>query len=62
DTSVQATNYFWLEGQFGICGKLYGTVNFAIISASVSLTITIAAQVVYEAYHDIPLSVSASVS
>jgi hypothetical protein len=60
--AVQDTNYFWLQGQFGIQGKLYGTVNFAIISASVSVSIVLAVQVTYQSYRAIPLSVSASVS
>ncbi|WP_156398292.1 hypothetical protein [Caulobacter sp. Root1455] len=59
---VQADNYFWLRGQFGIQGKLYGTINFAIISASVSVSIVLALQITYESYRAIPMSVSASVS
>ena len=59
---VQADNYFWLRGQFGIQGKLYGTINFAIISASVNVSIVLALQITYESYRAIPMSVSASVS
>jgi hypothetical protein len=61
-SDVQSDNYFRLQGQFGIQGKLYGTVNFAIISASVSVSLQLAAQIVYQSYRAIDLSVSASVS
>jgi LysM repeat protein len=61
-TDVQSDNYFCLTGQFGIQGKLYGTVNFAIISASVSVSVQLVAQIIYQAYRAIPISISASVS
>lgn len=59
---VQGDYYFWLRGQFGILGKLYGSVNFAIISASVNVQIQLVAQITYQSFRAIPLSVSASVS
>jgi len=61
-TDVQSSNYFRLVGQFGIQGKLYGTVNFAIISANVSVLVQLVVQIVYQAYRAIPISISASVS
>src|SRR6202035_578489 len=43
-------------------GKLYGSVDFAIVQADVNLTVTLTAQVRYESFADIALSASASVS
>lgn len=61
-TDVQSDNYFYLIGQFGIQGKLYGSVNFAIISASVSVLVQLVVQIVYQAYRAIPISITASVA
>jgi LysM repeat protein len=59
---VQGDYYFKLSGQFGLIGKLYGTVDFVVIKANVSLTITLSAKITYESFHAIPLSLSAAVS
>ncbi|MEN0003815.1 MAG: hypothetical protein AAF798_06715, partial [Bacteroidota bacterium] len=53
--------YFWLQGTFGIIGKIYGSVDFGIISADVTIEIKIMAQITFESYEDIVLSVIASV-
>ena len=58
---VQGDYFFLLTGTFGILGKLYGTVDFAIIKADVSLTVTVYVQIAYESYRKIPLTLSASV-
>ncbi len=58
---MQGDYWFRLSGTFGIIGKLYGSVDFAIIKADVSLTVTLSARIVYEAFKDIELSASASV-
>lgn len=63
DTSaVQGNYYFKLQGSFGVIGKLYGTVDFAVIKADVELLVQIVAKVTYESFRAIPLSLSAHVS
>lgn len=58
---LQTSYYFWLQGTFGIQGRLYGSVDFAVVKASVEVRIVVMAQITYESYHDIPISVIASV-
>lgn len=58
---LQDGYYFELDGTFGIIGMLYGSVDFVIIKASVSVTIKVMAQITYISYHDIPISLIASV-
>ena len=60
--SVQGSYYFWLQGQFGIIGKLYGTVDFAVIKADVQVLVQLVAKITYESFRAIPLSISAHVS
>ncbi len=59
--SVETSYYYYLQGTIGIIGKLYGSIDFGIISASVNITIQIYAQATFEAYNKIPLSIVASV-
>ncbi|MET3132788.1 LysM repeat protein [Oxalobacteraceae bacterium GrIS 1.11] len=58
---LQDGYYFELDGTFGIIGMLYGSVDFVVIKASVSVTIKVMAQITYISYHDIPISLIASV-
>lgn len=58
---LQSSYYFWLQGSFGIIGRLYGSVDFAVVKASVDIRIVVMAQITYESYQDIPISVIASV-
>jgi LysM repeat protein len=58
---LQTSYYFWLQGTFGVLGRLYGSVDFAVVKASVDVRIAVMAQITYESYHDIPISVIASV-
>lgn len=59
---VEGDYYYSLQGSFGLIGKLFGTINFAIISANVSVNITVVAQITFEAFRQIDMSISASVS
>ncbi|CAM3224198.1 hypothetical protein [Burkholderia ubonensis] len=59
---VQDSYYFAISGTFGILGRLYGTINFAIVQANVDITVKAMASIVYMSYRDIPISVSAGVS
>lgn len=58
---VQGDYYFRIAGTFGIIGKLYGSVDFAIIKADVSLTVVVYVKIEYESFRKIPLTLSASV-
>lgn len=67
DASQPTEMYYYCRATAGIAGKLYGSVDFGIISASVSLEAQATATVVLEAYKatlvdlDVEVSVSASV-
>ena len=60
-TEVETSYYYWLQGTFGIIGKLYGSLDFGIISADVNITVKVYAQATFEAYNKIPLAIVASV-
>jgi LysM repeat protein len=62
DRQVQDAYYFWLRGTVGLMGKLYGTVDFAIIKADVNVEIKLLLQLTYESYSSIAITVIASVS
>lgn len=54
--------YFRLSGMAGINGRLYGSVDFAIIKADVDVAVSLIVEFVYETCREILLAVSASVS
>jgi LysM repeat protein len=60
-TQVQGAYYFWLRGTVGIIGKLYGSVDFAIVKANVNVTIKLLLQLTYESFVSITITVIASV-
>lgn len=61
NSQVQGEYYFWLQGTFGIMGRLYGTIDFAIIRADVNVTLALFAQITFATYEPIIFSVIASV-
>jgi len=61
DMQVQGEYYFNIQGTFGVIGKVYGSVDFAIIKADVNITIKLFAQITFASYQPIPISVVASV-
>ncbi|MGD8958260.1 MAG: LysM domain-containing protein [Desulfobacteraceae bacterium] len=58
---LQGDYYFWLQGTVGIIGRLFGSVDFAVIKADVHLEVRVFAQITYAAYANIPITVVASV-
>ena len=54
--------YYWLRGTIGIVGKLVGSVNFAIISATINVTVQAFVQLTIEAHRAIPVHLEAGVS
>ncbi|MGS2763399.1 hypothetical protein [Sinomicrobium sp. M5D2P9] len=60
-SQVEKSYFFWFRGTVGIIGKLYGTVDFAIIKADVNVEIKILAQLTIAPYEDIVIALIASV-
>ncbi|MBQ4819260.1 LysM peptidoglycan-binding domain-containing protein [Aquimarina sp. MMG016] len=60
-TEVATSYYYWLQGTLGLIGKLYGSLDFGIISATVNITVKVYAQATLEAYNKMPLAIVASV-
>jgi hypothetical protein len=60
--ALQSDYYFKVSGTVGIIGLLYGSVDFAIISASVNVKIVLSLQITYQCYREIPVIASASVT
>ncbi|MEM9547525.1 MAG: LysM peptidoglycan-binding domain-containing protein [Bacteroidota bacterium] len=54
--------YYYIQGQIALVGKIFGEVNFAIISASLDITVSISARAVIEAYEATMVNFTASVS
>jgi LysM repeat protein len=53
--------YYWIEGIVGIVGKVYGTVDFAVIKVSVRLEARLTVRLVLEAYEATHVEVSVDV-
>ncbi|SDF78063.1 LysM peptidoglycan-binding domain-containing protein [Chitinophaga filiformis] len=62
NTQLETSYYFWFRGTVGIMGKLYGTVDFAIVKADVDVAISLLVQITFAPYEPIELSLTASVS
>lgn len=60
--SDQTDTYYKFAGTLALVGKIYGEVNFAIISASFDITAYIQVTFVVEAYKAIPVTFEAGVS
>lgn len=58
---VGSSYYYKISGTIGVIGKVYGSIDFAIIKASLNLTITITLQAVIEAHQPFLVAISASV-
>ncbi|MBC9909724.1 hypothetical protein [Chitinophaga varians] len=58
---IETDYYFSIRGTVGLIGRLYGTVDFAIIKASVDIEIIITAQFYFAPYEPIELALTASV-
>jgi hypothetical protein len=62
DAGVEKGEYYWLQGTISIVGRLYGTINFYIIQASLSVTAYASVTLVIEAHQPILISMSVGVS
>lgn len=61
DEQLQGPYYFKLQGTAGLAVHMYGSVDFAVVKASVDVSLAISIQLTYESYRAIPIEVSASV-
>lgn len=61
-SDVQTSYYFWIRGTIGIMGRLYGSIDFAIIKASLNVTISATVSTTYESYRRMPITLTLSVS
>jgi LysM repeat protein len=60
--AAPAETYFWFKGTIAVTGKLYATIDFAIIQASVDVTAYISVTLVIECHEPIHIDATASVS
>ena len=60
--NVPSATFFSLDGTVAIVGKVYATVDFGIIQASVSLTVYASVGLMFQTYEPIKIEVSAGVS
>jgi LysM repeat protein len=60
--SLQDGYYFALTGTFGLQGRLYGSIDFAIISAELDVRISLYVRITFASYEPIPIAAKASVS
>ncbi|UMR29485.1 hypothetical protein MJ904_20835 [Massilia sp. MB5] len=56
-----SSDFFLVKGTLGLIGRLYGTINFAIISADFEIVVRIYVQASYQSYCALPISIAASV-
>jgi LysM repeat protein len=54
--------YYWVQGTIAVVGRLYASINFAIIQASVDVTAYISVTLTIEAHQPIHIEATASVS
>ncbi|MGN6216917.1 MAG: LysM peptidoglycan-binding domain-containing protein, partial [Solirubrobacterales bacterium] len=58
---LQEQYYFKLQGTLGLAAHMYGSVDFAVIKASVEVNLELRVMITYESYRPIPIEVNASV-
>ncbi|MCC6368243.1 MAG: LysM peptidoglycan-binding domain-containing protein [Bryobacterales bacterium] len=61
-SNVPEDQYYWVQGTISIVGKLYATIDFAVIKATLSVTAYATATLTVQAYAPIYISISAGVS
>lgn len=54
-TQMDGAFYYWVQGTFGIMGKLYGSVNLGIVSASFNLEVIATVSATFESFRAIPI-------
>ncbi len=62
DAATPKDEYYWLQGTIAITGRLYGSINFVIIQASLSVTAYASITLLIEAHQPIFIGMSVGVS
>ncbi|MCW3085169.1 MAG: lysM domain protein [Bacteroidetes bacterium] len=62
DADISTSHYYWIKGTVGIMGKMWGSIDFAIIKATLDITIYATVSTTYESYKPMPFSFTLSVS
>lgn len=62
DAATPKEEYYRIQGTIAITGRLYGSINFAIIQASLSITAYASVSLVIEAHQPIYIAMSVGVS
>lgn len=60
-SQIQDAYYFRLKGSVGVTGRLYGSIDFAILKADLNLYVRLEADISYASYEPIPITVMAVV-
>ncbi len=60
-SDVGKSYYYRIAGTIGIIGKIYGSIDFAIVKANLNLTVTISLQAVIEAHRKFEVAFVANV-
>ncbi len=61
-SAVSKEEYYWIQGTIAIVGKLYATIDFVIIKASLDVTAYASVTLTIEAHQPIYIAISAGVS
>src|SRR6266487_5887821 len=61
DISTPKTMYYRIQGFIGIVGEIYGTVDFVVVKASLSLTVYASVSLIIECYKPIIINMTAGV-
>jgi len=62
DKSVPADKYYWIKGTIALVGKLYGKIDFVVVSAELSVVAYASATLVIESFQPIFIELSVGVS
>jgi LysM repeat protein len=62
DAAVPKDEYYWLQGTIAITGVLFGSINFVIIQATVSVTAYASVSLLIEAHQPILIAMSVGVT
>ncbi|HEY0068785.1 MAG TPA: LysM peptidoglycan-binding domain-containing protein, partial [Chloroflexia bacterium] len=61
DASTPKSLYYWLQGTIAVVGQVYGTVDFVVVKATVSLTVYASITLTIESYKPIIIYMKAGV-
>ncbi len=59
--AVSGANYYAVQGTIAIVGRVYGSIDFSIIKASLDITVYVMARITFICYEPIPIYLEAGV-